>query len=66
MGVTEEGSSINDERKNKDGLPGKKVIGFFCFAERLNFQSFFYGQIKTIITAVTNDACPVEGMPCLR
>jgi len=32
MGVTEEGSSINDERKNKDGLPGKKVIGFFCFA----------------------------------
>ena len=32
MGVTEEGSSMNDERKNKDGLPGKKVIGFFCFA----------------------------------
>lgn len=29
MGVTAEGSSMNDERKNRAGLPGKKVIGFF-------------------------------------
>ena len=30
MGVTEEGSSMIDE-KNKDALLSKKVMGLFCF-----------------------------------
>jgi len=31
MGVTEEGTSMSDENKNKAGSPGKKVIGLFVF-----------------------------------
>jgi hypothetical protein len=29
MGVTEEGTSMSDESKNKAGLPSIKVMGFF-------------------------------------
>jgi len=31
VGVTEEGIIMSDENKNKAGLPGKKVMGLFCF-----------------------------------
>ena len=35
MGVTEEGTSMSDENKNKAGLPKKKVEGFFYFADSM-------------------------------
>jgi hypothetical protein len=31
LGVAEEGPSLSDGSKKMAGLPGKKVIGLFCF-----------------------------------
>ena len=36
MGVTEEGTSMIDENKKKDGLPTIKVRGLFCFGVQPN------------------------------
>ena len=44
MGVTEEGTSMSDE-KNKAGLLIKKVMGLFYFAEGTNIVGVLYGSI---------------------
>ena len=45
MGVTEEGTSMVDENKNKAGLPDKRVMGFFCFAGKALIK-YQYHQLK--------------------
>jgi len=45
MGVTEEGTSMINDGKNKAGLPDKKVMGLFSFAKGLQSVGILYGSI---------------------
>jgi len=46
MGVTEEGTSMGDENKNKAGSPSKKVIGFFYFETQPNERALIPSCIQ--------------------